>query len=63
MAEAPGPDGTPRRPVKEYEDYHFHDEEEVAPPPADDTQMHAPTATPAPRPRKLPPPPRRFYED
>jgi hypothetical protein len=64
MAEAPEPQGTPRRPFKEYEDAHFHDDDEVPPPSVEDhprpagapQQPHRPT-------RKLPPRPRRFDED
>jgi hypothetical protein len=63
MAEAPPPGGTPRRPFKEYEDAHFHDDDEVAQPPAEEGLRPAGN-TPPPRPaRKLPPRPRRFQED
>ena len=63
MADAPQPhEGAPRRPPKEYEDHHFHDEDEVASPPADDAHR-PPTPRPHAQPRKLPPPPRRFHED
>jgi hypothetical protein len=64
MAEAPHPQGTPRRPAKEYEDPHFHDDDEVAQPPAEDGQRPAAPAQPTARPsRKLPPPKRRFQDD
>lgn len=62
MADTPQHQETPRHPRPEYEDPHFHDDEEVAQPPADD--VHSPPAVkPRTGPRKLPPPPRRFYED
>ena len=64
MAEPSQPQGTPRRPAKEYEDPHFHDDDEVAQPPAE--EGHRPPATPRSpgrSPRKLPPPKRRFHED
>ncbi len=64
MAEAPHPEGAPRRPAREYEDPHFHDDDEVAQPPAEDGQRPVITPRPASRPsRKLPPPKRRFHED
>jgi hypothetical protein len=64
MAEAPQQPETPRRPIKEFEDNHFHDEDEVAPPPDDEpAPHHASPQTPARPPRKLPPRPRRFDED
>ena len=62
MSEAPEPHGTPRRPSKEYEDPHFHDEDEVAAPPPDEAPRPPAPGQPKP-PRKLPPPPRRFHED
>jgi hypothetical protein len=61
MPEAPEPQGTPRRPYKEYEDPHFHDEDEVTSSPNDETPR--PALPRRPPPRKLPPPPRRFHED
>jgi hypothetical protein len=64
MAEAPEPHGTPRRPFKEFEDNHFHDDDEVAQPPAEEAPRTAGRDAPSPRPpRKLPPRPRRFHED
>jgi hypothetical protein len=64
MAEAPQPQGTPRRPAQEYEDPHFHDDDEVAQLPAEDGVRHATPAHPSNRPpRKLPPPKRRFQDD
>jgi hypothetical protein len=59
---------TPTAPVepkprltREYEDPHYHDEDEVAP--NDDVvPRHAAAALPRPA-RRLPPPRRRFYED
>ncbi len=40
MAETPQPHDTPRRPFKEYEDNHFHDDDDVAPPPNDEIVPH-----------------------
>jgi hypothetical protein len=63
VAEAPEPQSTPRRPHKEHEDNHYHDDDEVAQlPPDEDVPHGAPRAAPR-TPRKLAPPPRRFYED
>jgi hypothetical protein len=64
MGDSPEPQGLPpRRPRGEYEDPLFHDEDEVAP--AEDERPRADLPPPGrrPRPRKLPPPPRRFDED
>ena len=64
MAELPEPQGAPRRPSKEYEDPHFHDEDEVAAPPPDESPRPPSPSQPRTAPaRKLPPRPRRFYED
>lgn len=64
MADSPKPQGTPRRPSKEYEDPHFHDEDDVAPVPSEEGGPPSPIAKlPARPPRKLPPPKRRFHED
>lgn len=65
MVESPEPgEGAPRpRLSKEYEDPHFHDEDEVGGTVSEDTPRRStspPSAKPA---RKLPPPPRRFHED
>jgi hypothetical protein len=50
-----------QRVVTEYEDPHYHDEDEVAP--NDDVvSRHVQAAPPRPA-RRLPPPRRRFYED
>jgi len=63
MAESPKPQDAPRRLSKEYEDPHFHDEDEVTPPPIDE-EVRPRTVVPVqPNRRKLPPPPRRFHED
>ncbi|MFO0878240.1 MAG: hypothetical protein U0840_12890 [Gemmataceae bacterium] len=63
MVEPADPDDAPRRPYKEYEDPHFHDEDEVTPPAVDDQPRPSAPRNPSPPSRKLPPPPRRFYED
>jgi hypothetical protein len=64
MADSPESQGAPRRPIKEYEDNHFHDEDEVVPPPVEEETRPAATPRPTARPpRKLPPRARRFYED
>jgi hypothetical protein len=55
-------EGAPRRPVKEFEDNHYHDEDEVAPPSEEGPHGGAARAPRRP-PRKLPPRPRRFDED
>jgi hypothetical protein len=62
MSDTPEPAGDPKvRLNKEYEDPHFHDEDEVALP-AEDGE-HRP-ARPAGRRKIIPPPrPRRFHED
>jgi hypothetical protein len=57
------PEGAPRRPVKELEDNHYHDEDEVAPPPDDEPGHAGAPANAAGAKRKLPPRPRRFEED
>jgi hypothetical protein len=65
MDESPEPrHGVPKqRPAKEYEDPHFHDEDEVVPPPEEAPRPAGPGASRPSRARKLPPPPRRFHED
>jgi hypothetical protein len=50
-----------QRPIKEYEDPHYHDEDEVAP--NDDVLPRPAQAAPRRTPRRLPPPRRRFFED
>src|SRR5262245_44869138 len=62
MPEAPKPQDAPRRHGSEYEDNHYHDDDEVAQPPADEDALSRPRQPPRPT-RKLPPPPRRFVED
>ena len=48
------------------EDPHYHDDDDV-PPPVEDAELHAPAGSRRPlagKPaRRIPPPPRRFYED
>ena len=63
MAESHHPQGTPRRPATEYEDPHFHDDDEVAQPPAEDGLRSPAIRPPGQSPRKLPPPKRRFHEE
>jgi hypothetical protein len=53
------PDSRPHR-EKEYQDFHFHDDDDVVP--ADDVPRRS-TARPAPRKPNRRPPPRRRYED
>jgi hypothetical protein len=62
MADARQPPEAPRRPAREYEDNHYHDEDEVAQVPADDV-LPLPRRSPSPPSRKLPPPKRRFHEE
>ena len=62
MAELPAPADRPHRHTELFEDNPFHDEEEVALPPADDDAPSRPRQPPCPS-RKLPPPPRRFPEE
>ena len=63
MADEPTPVDRPHRHGNElFEDNHFHDDEEVALPPADDDAPSKPRLPPRPS-RKLPPPKRRFHED
>jgi hypothetical protein len=58
----PTPQPPRQRHGKEYEDNHFHDEDEVAPPPEEAPRQ--PGSRPAPRlGAKLPPRPRRFPDD
>jgi hypothetical protein len=60
MSETPDPAGDPKvRVHKEYEDPHFHDDDEVAP--VEDGERRP--ARPAGRRKTTPPPPRRFHED
>jgi hypothetical protein len=64
MADSPEPQAeTTPRVTKEYEDPHYHDEDEVVPPPDDDVPhgTHVPAGKKLPR--RLPPPRRRFTDD
>jgi hypothetical protein len=60
MSETPETPGDPKvRLTKEYEDPHFHDDDEVAPVEDNERRPLRPTSR-----RKAPlPPPRRFQED
>ena len=61
MGDTPAPHEPLRqRAGKEYEDPHFHDEDEVSPVP-DDNSAHRPRTPP--KTSKLPPRPRRFDTD
>ncbi|MFM7150543.1 MAG: hypothetical protein ACKO23_11925 [Gemmataceae bacterium] len=64
MTDRPEADNLPRRPHTEYEDPHYHDEDDVAVPPPDDMPLprNLPRTPSRGKPR-LPPPPRRFHED
>jgi hypothetical protein len=62
MGDTPETTTEPRqRLVKEYEDPHYHDEDEVAP--GDDVVPRPAPAAPRSPAHRLPPPRRRFYED
>ena len=64
MADVEGPQEPRQRHVQSFEDPHYHDEDE-APPPVDDPESRPLTRPPArgkPS-RRIPPPPRRFYEE
>lgn len=62
MNDTPHPPETPKqRLVKEYEDPHFHDDDEVAP--VADDEPHGVGAKPPPRRKPAYRPPRRFYEE
>jgi hypothetical protein len=63
MSDSPEPGRQPRqRPHKEYEDPHYHDDDEVVP--ADDSVSGERRTPAAKHPRKIPPPRRpRHYED
>jgi hypothetical protein len=56
----PTPETPKQRLVNEYEDPHYHDEDEVAPVEATEQQGHA---RPAPRRKPVYRPRRRFYEE
>jgi hypothetical protein len=61
MNEPTNPPADPRHePHKEYEDHHFHDEDEIVP--ADDEQPRGPRPPGRRRPARRPPP-RRYPED
>lgn len=57
------PDDPKPRLHKEYEDPHYHDEDEVAPVEDGEMRTGRPAAAAKRRPNRPPPPPRRFYED
>ncbi len=46
---------------KEYEEYHFHDDDEVIP--ADDAETHRPRVPGQHKPKRRPPPRRRYEDD
>jgi hypothetical protein len=61
MGDSPDTPNEPKQRFnKEYEDPHFHDDEEVVP--ADDGERHGTRATRR-KPARRIPPPRRRYED
>jgi hypothetical protein len=63
MGNTPETPSDPReRLIKEYEDPHYHDEDEIAPVSDEPFPRHS-TAAPSRPARRLPPPRRRFYED
>jgi hypothetical protein len=64
MADSPEPPAEPKPRVEiEYEDPHYHDEDDVVPP-VDDDALHGTHSVGAKRPpRHLPPPRRRFIDD
>ena len=62
MADSPEPQTEPRVDI-EYEDTHYHDEDDLIPP-VDDDVPHEPHAVGDKKPqRRLPPPRRRFIDD
>jgi hypothetical protein len=63
MADIPEPPSEPtNRPAKEYEDPHYHDDEDVVP--VDDGLPRGARVGGARKPaRRIPPPKRRFHED
>jgi hypothetical protein len=63
MANSPDtPDEPKPRVNKEYEDPHYHDEDEVAPVDDSEPRTHRSGAAKK-KPQRRPPPPRRFYDD
>jgi hypothetical protein len=64
MTDTPDTPSVPQRPHTEYEDPHFHDDEEAGAPEDDEPAHHHPHVhRPPAKSRKLPPRPRRFDED
>jgi hypothetical protein len=62
MSDTPPTPETPKHRLdKEYEDPHYHDEEEAAP--AEDTEAHGGHGKPSPRRKPVYRPRRRFYEE
>jgi hypothetical protein len=62
MSNSPQDPRTPNQRLnKEYEDPHYHDEDEIAPP--DDEPRHSNTGQPPPRRKPLYRPRRRFVDD
>ncbi len=63
MANSPDTPNEPKpRVEKEYEDPHYHDEDEVAPVEDGEHRTSKPGAVRK-KPSRRPPPPRRYYED
>jgi hypothetical protein len=62
MADIPEPPSEPtNRPAKEYEDPHYHDDEDVVP--VDDALPRGARVGGRKPARRIPPPKRRFHED
>ncbi len=64
MADSPEPQVEPKPHVhKEYEDPHYHDEDDIVPPVDDDAPHGTHVSGSQKAPRRLPPPRRRFLDD
>lgn len=63
MPDSPESHSVSKRPEKEFEDNHYHDEDDVAPIPTDDGLRRPAVPGKGKSARKLPPPRRRFHED